>query len=65
MLEAEEIAKSVEANTISLHVFQQNTQALTLYLGMGYIETGRSLVVPHPSLLYDGQLLLLEKTLAV
>ena len=65
MLKAEEIAKSLEVNTTSLHVFQQNTQALTLYLGMGYTETGRSPVVPHPSILYDGQLLLLEKTLAV
>ena len=65
MLKAEEIAKSLQVNSTSLHVFQQNTQALTLYLGMGYTETGRSPVVPHPSLLYDGQLLLLEKTLAL
>ena len=65
MLKAEEIAISLEVNTTSLHVFQQNTQALTLYLGMGYTETGRSPVVPHPSILYDGQLLLLEKTLTV
>ena len=65
MLKAEEIAKSLQVNSTSLHVFQQNTQALALYLGMGYTETGRSPVVPHPSLLYDGQLLLLEKTLAL
>ena len=65
MLKAEEIAKSLEVNTTSLHVFQQNTHALTLYLGMGYTETGRSPVVPHSSILYDGQLLLLEKTLTV
>ena len=65
MLEAEELAKSLQVNTTSLHVFQQNTQALTLYQGMGYIEKGRSPVVPHPSLWYDGQLLLLEKTMAV
>ena len=65
MLKAEEIAKSLQVESTSLHVFQQNTQALALYLGMGYAETGRSPVVPHPSLLYDGQLLLLEKTLAL
>ena len=65
MLKAEEIAKSLEVNKTSLHVFQQNTHALTLYLGMGYTETGRSPVVPHSSILYDGQLLLLEKTLTV
>ena len=65
MLKAEEIAKSLQVKSTSLHVFQQNTQALTLYLGMGYTETGRSPVVPHPSLLYEGQLLLLEKTLTV
>ena len=65
MLKAEEIAKSLQAKSTSLHVFQQNSQALALYLGMGYTETGRSPVVPHPSLLYDGQLLLLEKTLVV
>ncbi len=65
MLKAEQIAKSLQINSTSLHVFQQNTQALALYLGMGYAETGSSPVVPHPSLLYDGQLLLLEKTLAL
>ena len=65
MLKAEEIAKALGLNTTSLHVFQQNTQALTLYLGMGYTEMGRSPVIPHPSIVYDGQLILLEKKLTV
>lgn len=63
MLEAEVIAHSLGLGATSLHVFEQNSAAVTLYRSMGYIEVGRRPVVPHPSIRYEGEVLLLRKSL--
>ncbi len=63
ILEAERIAQSLGLGATSLHVFEQNSPALTLYKSMGYTEVDRRPVVPHPLIRYDGQLLLLRKSL--
>jgi len=63
MQEAEAIARSMALTTMSLHVFAQNSPAVTLYKSMGYEEVGRRPVVTHPLIRYDGQLLLMGKSL--
>jgi ribosomal protein S18 acetylase RimI-like enzyme len=42
---------------LSLYVFAQNTAAVALYQQQGYRETGRSPLVPHPKLVYSGDVL--------
>lgn len=63
MQEAEKIAQSMDLGKISLHVFEENRTAVTLYKSLGYEEVGRCPVVPHPLIRYEGALLLLAKTL--
>ena len=65
MVDAEASAQSSGLSATSLHVFAQNSPAVTLYRSMGYVEVGRRLVVPHPLIRYEGELLLLRKTLAL
>jgi len=59
--EAEAIAMSFDR--ISLHVFAENIAALQLYKRIGYREVARQTVVPHPSLRYCGDLLVMTKKL--
>lgn len=63
MQEAEEIARSIELAKVSLHVFEENSTAVGLYKSIGYEMTDRRPVVRHPLIRYEGNLLLMEKTL--
>jgi ribosomal protein S18 acetylase RimI-like enzyme len=63
MQEAEAIARTKALNSMSLHVFERNSPAVTLYNSMGYEALGRQPVVTHPLIRYDGQLLLMGKSL--
>lgn len=48
---------------VSLHVWTANSVALTLYLRLGFIETGSTRVPPHPFLRHGDSILALTKTL--
>ena len=61
--QAESTAKSLDFEQISLHVFEQNSVARSLYLRLGYQEEGRRCVVAHPRIRYDGDILLMTKSL--
>ena len=61
--QAESNAKSRELRRVSLHVFEQNVVALSLYRHLGYEEADRRPSVVHPCLRYDGDVLLMSKTL--
>ena len=61
--QAESNAKSLGFEQVSLHVFEQNSVAHSLYLRLGYQEEGRRRAVAHPRLRYDGDLLLMTKSL--
>ena len=63
MQDAEATAESLALNSMSLHVFEQNRPAVTLYHSMGYEAIGRSPVIPHPLIRYEGELLLMAKSL--
>lgn len=63
MQEAEDIAQSFDLATMSLHVFEQNSLAVTLYRSMGYEEVDRRHVVTRPLIRYEGEVLLMAKTL--
>lgn len=63
MQEAESIAQSIDLATMSLHVFEQNSPAVTLYRSMGYEEVDRRPVVIHPLIRYEGEVLLMAKVL--
>ena len=60
---AESEAKAGGFKTVSLIVFAENLGAMKLYEGLGYREAGRAPVVPHPSLDFGGDLLLLTRRL--
>jgi len=49
---------------LSLLVFDQNRGARSLYDRLGYKVADRRTVVPHPLIHYDGEVLLMVKTLA-
>ena len=61
--QAESNAKSLGFGQLSLHVFEQNSVARSLYLRLGYQEEARRPVVAHPRIRYDGDLLLMTKSL--
>jgi ribosomal protein S18 acetylase RimI-like enzyme len=48
---------------MSLYVFAQNDAAVALYRKHGFIEAGRSQLVPHPRLQYSGDVLLMTCSL--
>ncbi len=48
---------------ISLNVFAENAGAVGLYRKLGYREVARRPVVPHPRLLFGGDLLLMTRRL--
>ncbi len=63
MRAAECAARSMGLTRTSLHVFEENALAVSLYKELGYEELGRSPVVPHSLIRYEGELLLMEKSL--
>jgi ribosomal protein S18 acetylase RimI-like enzyme len=65
MLEAERQAGQVACDVVSLEVFDQNEAALRLYQRLGYRIVDRRSVIPHPCFRYNGQVLLLTKTIDV
>ena len=56
-------AKSQGFEQVSLHVFEQNSVARSLYLRLGYQEEARRRVVAHPRIRYGGDILLMTKSL--
>ena len=61
--QAESNAKNLGFQQVSLHVFEQNSVARSLYLRLGYQEQGRHPVVAHPRIRYSGDLLLMTKSI--
>ena len=60
---AESNAKSLGFEQVSLHVFEQNSVARSLYSRLGYQEQGSHPVVAHPRIRYGGDLMLMTKSL--
>lgn len=63
MNEAHRQASNAGFETMSLYVFAQNTGAVSLYRRHGFVETGRSPLIPHPRLHYGGDILLMTCSL--
>ena len=61
---AEEKAKALGLEKSSLIVFEQNQGATRLYERLGYKETARAKVVPHPLIHFDGDAILMVKQLS-
>ncbi|MEO0537475.1 MAG: GNAT family N-acetyltransferase [Cyanobacteria bacterium P01_A01_bin.123] len=59
--EAQAITKGF--GTLSLIVFEQNVVAKRLYDRLGYAETAREAIVPHPLIHYTGDAILMVKNL--
>jgi ribosomal protein S18 acetylase RimI-like enzyme len=60
---AEEQADARGLSKLSLIVFEANDGAKRLYERLGYRETARARIVPHPLIHYTGDALLMVKTL--
>lgn len=60
---AELKAKELGLGKTSLIVFEKNKGALRLYERLGYRETARELIVPHPLIHVDGEAILMVKEL--
>ena len=60
---AESDARSQGFEQISLHTFEQNSVARSLYTRLGYEEEARRPVVAHPRIRYGGDILLMTKSL--
>lgn len=56
-------AKEKGFNTLSLIVFEKNYGAKKLYDQLGYKEVKRSAVYPHPLIHFDGDAILMAKTI--
>jgi ribosomal protein S18 acetylase RimI-like enzyme len=63
MLRAERDARERDLEKLSLIVFEQNSGPKVLYERLGYVETGRAEVVPHPLIHRRGDALLMVKYL--
>jgi len=61
---AEEAARGLGLDKTSLIVFEENAQALDLYLAKGYQEIKRETVIPHPLIHHGGDALLMVKRLS-
>lgn len=60
---AEEQARELGLFRTSLIVFEQNVGACRLYHKLGYRETMRATIVPHPLIHYTGDAILMVKSL--
>lgn len=61
---AEERARELNVGRMSVQVFEQNVEALQLYLRTGYEQSASRPVLLHPCQpYYDGEVLLLTKTI--
>ena len=60
---AEQQAEENGFDKLSLIVFEQNEGAVRLYLRKGYREVARETVVPHPLIHFEGDALLMIKSL--
>jgi ribosomal protein S18 acetylase RimI-like enzyme len=58
------LASEAGCNELSLEVFEQNVGALRLYERHGYREIARLPAVPHPVYPYDGDVLLMTRSVA-
>ncbi len=63
MAEAEADARARNFGQASFHVFAENKHAVRFYEGLGYREIARQPAVPHPRLIYDGDIVLMTKEL--
>ncbi len=63
MAEVEADARVRKFGQASLTVFAENKGALTLYEDLGYREIARQPAVPHPRLIYDGDIVAMTKEL--
>lgn len=63
MAEAEADARAKNFGQASLHIFAENKHAQRLYEGLEYREIARQPVVPHPRIIYGGDIILLAKEL--
>ena len=63
MAVAEDQGRVAGFREAALHVFSENRAAVSLYEGLGYRQAGRRPLVAHPKLHYDGDMLLLTRTL--
>jgi ribosomal protein S18 acetylase RimI-like enzyme len=61
---AEEEARERGLPRLSLIVFERNEGALRLYERLGYVETARATVVPHPLIRMSGDAILMVRSLA-
>lgn len=62
---AEEDCARAALRKLSLVCFEQNTNAMSLYLKNGYREIARETIVPHPLIHYTGDALLMVHHLNV
>ena len=60
---AEDKCRTLNLHTLSLICFEANTIAHDIYRKLGYRETLRKAIVPHPLIHYSGDALLLVKAL--
>ena len=63
MAEAEADARAKNFGQTSLYIFAENKHARRLYEGLKYREIAREPVVPHPRIIYGGDVILLAKEL--
>ena len=63
MAEVEADARARNFGQASLHVFAENKHAVRFYEGLEYREIARQPAVPHPRLIYDGDIVLMTKEL--
>ena len=57
------LAQSAGCTRSSIEVFEQNAGALRLYQRLGYRIVERRAVIPHPCHPYDGEIVLLTRSL--
>jgi ribosomal protein S18 acetylase RimI-like enzyme len=58
------LASEASCNELSLEVFEQNEDAVRLYERHGFREIARLPAVPHPVYPYDGEVLLMTRSVA-
>ena len=56
---ARELAIERNITELSLFVFEQNVGAVSLYKNHGYRVAGRRPIIPHPKIIYSGEILLM------